>query len=357
MSKEHKVKYIQNLIDYLKKESTYGKGHPDPSISRFNSAFYNLLINNPNTEYFISEILNLRPYLEIDVLARLLSRGAQYILRKKRYKKYIYYSIEEWELIIQKLIHDLNYKDTIIQKNYSHTLPRFRYRAIGALLSIINEQVIIIDLGCSLNTGIKCLITGELDSASIIDQTPKQIIKKHLNSKYSSLITQGIGVDMLNSIRDLNWVKACEYFNNYEHESKIIDRDIQDLHELEKHNRIISLNGNITNKNIFTKIKKTIPTQIRKIINLSLVLYQLNPSQQKTLINDCKSIMNENDILIELNPNNRKDWFSLHNISNTIRIFSQEELSQPFEWLIWDSTSCNQVQAGGDFNTINKILS
>ena len=162
------------IAPYIKEiEAVAQRGHKDISTENLLLAFVEIYQDQPALlEKFITIVLDqaLGAQLEITPRAFRLSllTAVKLYLRRRSIKDYEFFSIQAWKLVVVKCLERLDDEFLRFCLRDVSTVKIYRYSALQLLGGLLNhsrlmssEGVCILDGGCSINIGLKCLNDSE----------------------------------------------------------------------------------------------------------------------------------------------------------------------------------------------------
>lgn len=358
------IQLINELAETNLNAPRFAIQHPDKSIREFYKGLLLFIQDNTNFLDELDWILVKRPRLTLEHLASLLPRAAQYALRKKNLKDYATYNQTTWATkIIPELRYDPTFIHALYNKNNSMTRPYLRYRALTALASALNTYPLVLyDWGCSLNLGLAAVVHNNQENIHLMNNELQDFTSnsyvKNLIAQDNIKVSEATGIDeiALDDDEGVEWVKACERFNDYD-SSAITIQQYLDLLEQDK-SRINQIAGNVLDLDLLLELKHKEP-QIpnkRRIIHSSIILYQLSEPDIATAYSNASTVLEHGDLFLELTYKDPSDFFKPKNIVSRVYYKNHSELKGPYEWLIWENAHCQTVYEGEHFNMLNKML-
>jgi len=355
------------VIEHLYLQSGLGDGaHPDAGIRRFNTALSSYIKKEPSSPFVqkVQQIFLSRPGMSSDHFTDLLARSAQFAFRREKNVDYVAFSDDQWK----SELFSLNPSDgrlneffrQLNERNVSTHIVE-RYRGLFALAHLQHRPVSLIDVGCSRNYGLPaCLVPSTLFSVNrpLLDNTPGQIFSLVPNEPIQANTLVGIDATTLTDGEGLEWVKACAYYEAYERSSETFDLLDSVLNGSKQ--RVLTMVANVAQVPRMTidRMRDAGADGPYDIIHASMMMYQLDPYSRANVLMFAGQMVTPDGMFVELTFDDPSSWFGKsNNVITTIRFKDGDDFTPPYQWLQWDNSRCNTVQAGKDFSFVMAKLS
>jgi len=338
------------------RESNDGPGgHPDPVIRKFYRAVDKIISKKLFIEYrdLIVGVHQKRPGMNTTHFVNLWFRAIQYILRKRREKDYVNYTVAGWKKYLNTTGREdiTSIRKILLSKNTATHVP-VRYRSFNTALRLIVEHhpdidLRIGDIGCSLGLGLKaCLANGFLTRPPFTDNTPKQQVLNCF-ARTITRCSRAVGIDI--RIPTIDWVKACNYPSRYTSDATAIDHAASKLTD-------IPFKVNIRQADILDPKTIDILTVGKPLLAIysSMSLYELPHQDRLLAYRHIASALCQGGVFIEFTFCNPDNWFK--GIHTVVRVNHSGKLSSPLIWHLWKDSRCSAVRPGKDYRRVNLLL-
>lgn len=173
----------RDVAPYLKEiETVAQRGHKDPSTENLLLALVNTHQKTPDLlERFVATLLQLAQQQRLEMTPRAfrlsLLTAIKLYLRESLIKEYEFFSVASWQQVVRNCLSEYDEEFLHSCLRDVSTVKIYRYVALQLLGGILNHSeamppqgVCILDGGCSINIGLKCL--NNLDIFHAIQLSP-----------------------------------------------------------------------------------------------------------------------------------------------------------------------------------------
>jgi len=364
--KSHEDRFIAEFIQQLeiqagKSQDENAKPHPDAGIQQFLGGLHMMLQQgDSDLRRMISILPQTRKHIDAAHLTDLIARAVQFRIHQGNdsdlQAHYANFSELQWVRFFHQISanpEELARLQTQLETRQVATHVLDRYRAFAALTNTIGrgKALSVADIGCSLNWGLHAVAKNLLPSDEPLnDHTRNQDVLKKLQGERKKL-SCALGIDVQEP--DFDWVVACSYFSKYpQTEAKL--RKYQRELRVDQQNGtpIYTMIEDVTAESALVRIKQFQPQGL-DAIHASMVLYQFSEPMYRQALQNVRELLNPNGVFLELTFEDKDNWFVPFGALSLIRFKEEDgELSQPLKWLRWNSSRCQEVKEGEDFEEV-----
>ncbi len=349
-----KVSFDPNLLNEL-----LDLAHNPPGGDPVLGAFYTSIVDMVEKDHPIAKIFmdvkSQRPDITYKHLTYLIFRAYQAVKFKRHDLSYRNLkSVSKWEKELSTVYSNKSeYLRSLLNTKSVTTTIYQRYIGPFALISFLwnKKEVSIADLGCGGNYGLRGLELRE-PFKPFKDLTAKQLITKFILQPIN--LSKGLAVDKENPDEEevRAWRIACSFY----------PQELDNLEAIKKfENRIMRSKKVEFIKTDLLKLNQ-LPKKSFDIVILSTTLYQLNLSQQLTILTRAKQLLQPNGYIIVQDfavkslarPTHldfSESWFR-RKFSYRTFITGKATSWKFLEVLQWNNGRCEIVRAGKDFKKV-----
>lgn len=377
---------IESLIRQLELETDKPPGN-DPRIAAFARVALRRVREDHKWSSIVHDFLTERPDLSPSYRSNLFLRAVQadQIANNQNYPK-AHENTEVWEHTFDDIGQDFERLGQIVVNLHgSNTMSNIaeRYKAIKMVLLMMGhrfDDVSILDIGCSLNHGLKQLVLnkggsfsrykfgkvevsigpdiGEDPSLQIPSLGYTAMFNRLMNRKRAN-IGPSLGVDIMNSEDPViqEWAISCSFYP-----SELLDtRRVRNARRLEKKQpkQVGFYREDFTDLD-HKRFREKSPVSSYDVVVLSTILYQLNPEERAAMIANAKKYTSPDGLIIIQDFASLKTdpissmrtlefddhWYAHPYKYRTYVIDMQDPDEQLQEIFLWENGRCDRVALG-----------
>lgn len=345
-----------NLLNELL-DAAHNPPGGDPTLGAFYTAVVELVEDNKPIAKILMEVKRKRPEITYKHLTNLLFRVYQAIKFREKDLSYrnltnIYKWREELTRICSNTKPAKQLKKLLNTKSTTTTIYQ-RYIGPFALVHHVcnSKAVTVADLGCGGNYGLRGMELAE-PFKPVKDLTPKKRFTQMLQQKIN--FKKGLAIDKENPDEKAvkAWRLACSFY----------PQELGSLAAIEEFENRIKDSRKVDFLQADLLSLKKLPKKSYHAVILSSILYQLNLSDQLSILSQAKKLLAANGIIIVqdfaakslANPGHldfNESWFG-KNYSYRTFIAGEQTDWKFLEVFQWNNGRCQVVRAGEDFNRI-----
>lgn len=351
-----KINFDPNLLSELIDQSHNPPG-ADPVLGNFYAALVEMIESGHPIAQILMRIKNRRLDITYKHLANLIFRAYQAIKLEKEDISYRSFDgIANWLKELRSLVSDHKtrlYFEKLLRKKSTTTTIYQRYAGPYAIICHLrnDKPVSIADLGCGGNYGLRGI---ELNAKfkPIEDFTPNNLVTKLLRKKIN--FKAGIAIDKENPDEDSvkKWRLACSFY----------PKELDGLTTIRSFEDRLDLSQDVVFIQADLLTSRKLPKKCADIVILSSILYQLNLTDQLSLIDKTKKLLRQGGIIIVqdfavkslTNPHHldfNESWFG-RDFSYRTFIVGKKTGWTFLEAFQWNNGRCKIVRAGEDFKKL-----